>query len=190
MMTWQMGIQFVMWSIFGLVWLWMMPKSRKDEHFVRKNTYNGSLWITIPLSLLVWTTGWSAMKPIFPGQETAGVIIGVFGLASAIYARLVLGHFWDIHAAGHKEGKLLEVFPYTRIRHPIYGAQIIFCFGTGLSCNNIAACLILVPGTYLLLLQRAIHEEALLNELTGGDYQARFEKKGRFFPCLPETNTE
>jgi protein-S-isoprenylcysteine O-methyltransferase Ste14 len=189
LMTWQMAIHFVLWAIFASVWLLLMPKSRKDERFVRKTNYNGSLWITISLSGAVWFVGWSAINPLFSGQEIVGVMLGVVGLGFAIHARLILGHYWDIHAAGHKEGELLEAFPYNTVRHPIYGAQLLMCAGTGLSSNNLAAFAILVVGTYALLLHRTWHEEALLNELTENAYAERFNHKGRFFPrVIPPRN--
>ena len=40
-------------------------------------------------------------------------MLSLAGLCFAVCTRLVLGHYWDIHAAGHKDVKFLEIFPYS-----------------------------------------------------------------------------
>ena len=130
---WPMWCVFAAWTVFAVVWLMLMPRTRKDETFVRESNYNGSLFVTIPLSLALWWCGITRGTPVFELQSVAGLLLTLAGLGGALYARYVLGHYWDIHAAGRKDGTFLEVFPYSRVRHPIYSAQLLMCIGTALA---------------------------------------------------------
>ena len=184
---WQMAVQFGLWSIFGIVWLVMWGRTRRQrdpEAFVSESNYNGTLYLTLPISLVIWKSGLGQWEANPSWLKNLGLIISAVGLGLAVVARFVLGHYWAFHAAGHREGEFLETFPYNLVRHPIYGGQLLLCLGTSLSSGNVGVLLVLTGGTYLLQLQRARREEAMLDRLTGGAYGKRFRAKGRFLPRL------
>jgi protein-S-isoprenylcysteine O-methyltransferase Ste14 len=181
-------LQVAVWVIFATIWVIMLPPKKDRTKHSRRSSYNGALYVSGVVSIIIYLFRFTEIAPIFPLQRELGVLVSVLGLAAAIYSRVVIGRHWAFHATARTDGELVDRFPYNIVRHPIYGAQLVMCAGTSLSCSNIAVGLIFIGGSYLLLRQRAVKEEALLDLTSQGSYSQRFARKGRFFPRLGRMN--
>jgi protein-S-isoprenylcysteine O-methyltransferase Ste14 len=177
-------LQVAVWAIFATVWIIMLPPKKDGEKHHQRSSYNGALYVSGILSVSIYLFRFTEIEPLFPWQRELGVVVSALGLTGAIYSRIVIGLHWSFHATARTDGELVERFPYNIVRHPIYSAQLVMCAGTALTSSNIAVALIFIGGSYLLLWQRAVKEEALLNLTSQGSYSERFARKGRFFPRL------
>ncbi len=98
---------------------------------------------------------------------------------------------WADHSLGKnlsavvqiKEGHtLITAGPYSRVRHPIYTAAIIFCVGMLLVSGNwiVGACFL---GPFAgLCLRRIPREERMLIDHFGDEYRDYIERTGRLLP--------
>jgi protein-S-isoprenylcysteine O-methyltransferase Ste14 len=82
-----------------------------------------------------------------------------------------------------KEGHtLITTGPYSRVRHPIYTAAIIFCVGMFVVSGNwiVGACFM---GPFVgLCLWRIPREERMMIEHFGDEYREYIERTGRLLP--------
>ena len=182
MPPWTTISHLTIWAAFALIWAILLPPGKKGSDYQQRSSYNGALYITGSISALLYLTGFGAIDLLFTVQKEVGVAVSCLGLAAAIHARRVIGEHWTFHATARTDGQFVQRFPYNIVRHPIYTAQIVMCFGTSLSSSNIGVATVFTVGTYLLLLQRAKKEEALLDASTDGNYSQRFAHIGCFFP--------
>lgn len=84
-----------------------------------------------------------------------------------------------------KDHKLITTGPYRYIRHPSYLGFFLMFIGLPLLLSNPFSLipLIAIPGYY----RATAHEERLLTERFGNEYQEYQKKTGRFFPKLHRT---
>jgi protein-S-isoprenylcysteine O-methyltransferase Ste14 len=137
------------------------------------------LYIAYP----TWRT-WSAIPiptPIW--FELLGASLGVISLALLVWAHRALGVYWTFKLEVRPKHKLVSWGPYSRIRHPMYTASLIFMFATGLVAVD---WLILVVSalTLLIIYKRIDGEERMMLDHFGSKYEEYMRRTRRLLPRL------
>lgn len=113
--------------------------------------------------------------------RSAGLILYLVGLLTALAGRLQLGDNWlDIESASVKREQLVvSAGIYRFIRHPIYTGDLLLLIGLELALNSwlVIVALLLVP----VVLRQAIREERMLTATLSG-YEAYCRATKRFIP--------
>lgn len=145
-------------------------------------------WLTLPVLAAFRLSGEFSL----PEAARSGpwlVVRALAGLAAIALLALTIrcwkrmGRHWTMAIKPGERGVLITDGPFARVRHPIYGYQILLML----------ASLVVVPSR-LMLLTAAIHlalmtvkarnEERFLLGTHGEDYARYVERTGRFFPRL------
>jgi protein-S-isoprenylcysteine O-methyltransferase Ste14 len=141
----------------------------------------------VPMLLYIvyppWRT-WSAIP--FPTPiwvMVLGVGLAVLSLVLLIWTHKTLGVFWTFKLEIRPKHKLVTWGPYSRIRHPMYTASLIFMFATGMVA---ADWLILVVSVLTLLIidKRIDGEEKMMLDHFGKNYRDYMLRSRRLLPRL------
>jgi protein-S-isoprenylcysteine O-methyltransferase Ste14 len=141
----------------------------------------------VPMLLYIvyppWRT-WSAIP--FPTPiwvMVLGVVLAVLSLVLLIWTHKTLGVFWTFKLEIRPKHKLVTWGPYSRIRHPMYTASLIFMFATGMVA---ADWLILVVSVLTLLIidKRIDGEEKMMLDHFGKNYRDYMLRSRRLLPRL------
>ncbi|MDB5577252.1 MAG: isoprenylcysteine carboxylmethyltransferase family protein [Bradyrhizobium sp.] len=95
-----------------------------------------------------------------------------------------MGKNWSLVARTRSDHNLVQTGPFALVRHPIYVALFLFmcamAIAYGHSRNLIVAIPVFALGTWL----RIRHEERLLRDMFGGEYDAYAARVKRFVPGI------
>jgi protein-S-isoprenylcysteine O-methyltransferase Ste14 len=89
-----------------------------------------------------------------------GVILFIFGLCLAVWARIHLGRNWGMPMTQKDEPELVTSGPYRLVRHPIYSGILLAILGTSLATNTYWLIAASVMGVYFIYCAKV--EEKLL----------------------------
>jgi len=93
-----------------------------------------------------------------------------------------MGKNWSLVARTRNDHNLVQAGPFALVRHPIYVALFLFMCAMAIAYGHMRNLLIGVPlfafGTWM----RIRHEERLLREMFGGEYDAYAARVKRFVP--------
>jgi len=104
-----------------------------------------------------------------------GLLLTVFGLGLAVWARVHLGKYWSAAIGSKVEHRLIESGPYARLRHPIYSGVSLAVIGTAIADGNVHSLLGAAILVTALVAKARIEETWLIQEFGGsyGDYRRR-----------------
>lgn len=145
-------------------------------------------WIALPFLAAFRPTGLLAVPEA--ARHGAGLVVrlvagaaGIVLLAATIRCWRRMGRHWKMAVTPGQKQVLITDGPFARVRHPIYGYQILLMLATlcvvptlpflGLALVHLA-----------LMVTKARNEERYLADLHGADYAAYVARTGRFFPRL------
>lgn len=129
--------------------------------------------------------------PLPPEASVAAKLAGcwllILGAVINIAARMVIGRFWSDQIEIQPGHRVVRVWPYTWMRHPMYGSLVIFGLGLAfISANPLVAAAVLL--VFLpVMARRARREEARLLEACAGDYAAFRNQAPMIAPHFPES---
>jgi protein-S-isoprenylcysteine O-methyltransferase Ste14 len=145
-------------------------------------------WMTLPL-LAAFRAGGEFAIPLV-ARETPWLVVRGFAALATIGLLIAtircwdrMGRHWKMAVTPGEQQVLITDGPFARVRHPIYGYQILLML----------ASLVVVPTPPLLVLAlvhlvlmtvKATNEERHLLGTHGADYATYVERTGRFFPRL------
>lgn len=115
-----------------------------------------------------------------------GITIFLAGISLIFLALLQLGLPTGIHSPPKKERRLIKEGVYTRLRHPIYMGDFLWCLGLAVIFKAQWA-LLITPLWLSLLLAVARMEEKLLEREFGEEFQQYKQKVPSFIPRLLKT---
>jgi protein-S-isoprenylcysteine O-methyltransferase Ste14 len=92
-----------------------------------------------------------------------GLILVVFGLAIAVWARVYLGRNWGMPMTQKVDPELVTGGPYRNIRHPIYTGMILAMIGTAIAISVYALIPVILLGAYFVYSART-EERYLANQ--------------------------
>ena len=112
-----------------------------------------------------------------------GLILTIFGLAFAAWARDVLGTNWSGRVIIQVNHELITAGPYAYVRHPLYTGLLTAIFGTTLVSGDFGS----LFGFFLainILRLKARHEEQLLETEFGATYSIYRAQTGGILPRI------
>jgi protein-S-isoprenylcysteine O-methyltransferase Ste14 len=118
-------------------------------------------------------------RAFLPGLFTAGVLVLGWQAALLFRAHHDLGAAWSGGLALTREHRLITEGTYARVRHPMYGAALLWPVGALL----VAPVPLLTPLIALAVgvVLRVRHEERMLEARFGDDWRAYAARTRRFF---------
>lgn len=157
-----------------------------------KGTKERLLWVGWTLVILCWILqplwvrgpgSWYGVQEalVHPAAWVAGVVLIVLGYAATLWCYAAMGAAWRIGIDEKGTSKLVQVGPYRRIRHPIYGFQMTMLIGAALLLPTWISFAILVIH-YVCATIKAVDEERHLTGVFGEEYREFMTRTGRFLP--------
>lgn len=123
--------------------------------------------------------------PLLAAKLT-GCVLVILGAVVNIAARYVIGRFWSDQIEIQPGHRVIRAWPYTWMRHPMYGSLVLFGLGLAyLSANPLVAgavLLVFLP----VMARRARREEANLLEACGDEYAEFQRHTPMIVPHFPE----
>lgn len=145
-------------------------------------------WMALPLIAAFREAGAFAI----PAAARSGPWLVVRGLAALVAVVLLLatircwkrmGRQWKMAVTSSERQDLITDGPFARVRHPIYGYQILLMLAS-LVVVPTSAQLALALVHLALMTVKARNEERHLMGTHGPDYESYMQRTGRFFPKL------
>ncbi len=112
-----------------------------------------------------------------------GLILTIFGLAFAAWARDVLGHNWSGRVIIQVDHQLITAGPYAYVRHPLYTGLITAFAGTALVSGDYGSLLGFIIAVNIFRL-KARREEQLLESEFGATYSSYPAHTGGILPRI------
>jgi len=143
----------------------------------------GAGWVAAQFALIAAVLALGAVPPRWPGWvQLLGVPLLLAGGAAAVWAARTLGSSLTPFPRPRPEGELVETGPYRLVRHPIYGAGVLFFLGYGLWASVPATAGVAVLAL-LWWLKAGVEERHLTARFAGyEDYRRRVRR--RLLPFL------
>ncbi|MDH5287752.1 MAG: isoprenylcysteine carboxylmethyltransferase family protein [Betaproteobacteria bacterium] len=145
-------------------------------------------WIALP-----WFAAWRAdgTLAVPAAARSGGWLVVRFVAALAAIALLAatircwrrMGRHWKMAVTPGERQVLITDGPFARVRHPIYGYQILLMLAS-LCVVPTAPMLAIALVHAALMVAKARNEERHLHGVHGRDYETYVARTGRFFPRL------
>jgi len=110
-----------------------------------------------------------------------GCAAGLAGLGLLTWTHAALGILWSPQLQLRPNHRLVAVGPYSRIRHPMYTAIVIWTMSLGLVVANWVPVILAIVAS-VFLAARVPREEKMMLERFGDEYRQYIKKTGRFLP--------
>ena len=111
----------------------------------------------------------------------AGFALGLASLGLWTWTHVALGTLWSPQLQLRANHRLVASGPYSRIRHPMYTAILLWVMSLGFVIANWIP-IIFAVGVAFLLLARVPREEQMMREQFGSEYREYMKRTGRFLP--------
>ncbi|MEP7007579.1 MAG: isoprenylcysteine carboxylmethyltransferase family protein [Sphingomonas bacterium] len=125
------------------------------------------------------------LDPMSPFSLAQGLIVLALMLGAVLLfhaSSRTMGKNWSLVARTREDHQLIQSGPFAFVRHPIYVALFLFMVAMAIAYGHIGNLIVAVPvyalGTWL----RIRHEERILREQFGADYDAYAARVKRFVP--------
>jgi protein-S-isoprenylcysteine O-methyltransferase Ste14 len=121
-----------------------------------------------------------------PGPDWLPVVVGlslmVVGTILRYWSVHVLGRFFTVTVDVGEDHELIERGPYALVRHPSYTGMLVVYLGIGVALDSwlSATAAVVVPAAAVVI--RIAHEERLLREQLGRDYERYQGRTKRLVP--------
>lgn len=132
----------------------------------------------LALPSMFWT-----QLPLPDWLRWSGFGLGIVSLPFLIWVHHTLGKYWSPSLELKGDHALVTTGPYSRVRHPLYTAQMAYFFAFTLVSANL---LLLFSFLFItiFILTRIPKEEKTLLEQFGDEYRDYMKRTGRLLPRL------
>jgi protein-S-isoprenylcysteine O-methyltransferase Ste14 len=169
-------VALYLWMALGLIWLAGMLTTKRSV----RTQPTGPRLLQAGLSVLAFyllfaskiESSWPRTRVFPDSQETAaaGLLLTFFGLAFAVWARLLLGSNWSSNVTLKQDHTLVRRGPYTLVRHPIYTGLLLATLGTALIIGEVRG-LVALGLLFLAFWLKSSMEERFMIEQFGSEYR-------------------
>ena len=148
-----------------------------------------ALWIALPLLAGLRPGGVAALPAaVREGPwlvlRWCAVIVAAGLLVATIRCWKRMGRHWKMAVTPGERQVLITDGPFARVRHPIYGYQILLMIASLAVVPTVP--MLFVAAVHLaLMLSKSRNEEAYLHGVHGDAYESYVARTGRFFPKSP-----
>jgi protein-S-isoprenylcysteine O-methyltransferase Ste14 len=138
----------------------------------------GAGWVWGQSALILVILGLGVLPPRWPDWlRLVGILFLLAGVGGFVWAARTLGASFTPYPRPLQEGVLVEEGPYRLVRHPIYGAGLLFLFGYGL-LTSVAATAALPAIAVLWWLKSSVEERHLAERFPEyADYRSRVRRR-------------
>lgn len=170
-------------AVMPAAWMLTHPEGFSAKQEI-KSFITGKVGRFIFILFILNTIGgafWFWPKTLFDAfLQTAGLIVFVFGMFLAIWAKLVMKNNWNVPAAfePEKQRKLITTGPFNFTRNPIYLGIILMIFGHGLFLKSLFLPFLTIFCAHVKKL--ILTEEKHLSESFGQEYKNYQKRVPRF----------
>ena len=145
-------------------------------------------WITLPFLAAFRASGSFAIPEAARGGGWLAVrwlaaLAGLALLVATLRCWRRMGKHWKMAVTPGEQQPLITDGPFARVRHPIYGYQILLMIAS-LGVVPTVPMLAIAGVHVVLMVTKARNEERYLVATHGPDYEAYVARTGRFFPRL------
>jgi protein-S-isoprenylcysteine O-methyltransferase Ste14 len=139
--------------------------------------------VVVQFALMLAILALGAVPPRWPGWlQLLGAALCLGGGAVAVWAARTLGRSLTPFPRPRPEGELVETGPYAWVRHPLYGAGLLFFLGYGLLASVPATAAVAALAT-LWWLKAGVEERYLAAQFPAYEaYRSRVRR--RLLPYL------
>ena len=127
----------------------------------------GLLWFTPP------PLGWTLL------------VVAVFGIAFAWWARVSLGRLWSGNVTRKADHHVVDTGPYSLVRHPIYTGLLLALYATAIDHGTVMALVGAVVATVSIVIKAQLEERFLSAELGQETYAAYRDRVPMLVPFWP-----
>lgn len=187
---WPSAVAFIIGMLlFFATLLLARLRANRNEKVVNAGQANITwLWIAVQ-GLGIGVAGMGRVE-ILTGPPTLAMIVRALVVLTLMLAAVwlfdsssrTMGKNWSLVARTRSDHNLVQTGPFALVRHPIYVALFLFMCAMAIAYGHTGNLLIGVPvfafGTWM----RIRHEERLLREMFGGEYDAYAARVKRFVP--------
>jgi protein-S-isoprenylcysteine O-methyltransferase Ste14 len=175
------------WTVWAVWWLAMAFFSKSTK---RRESPSQRIEHVVPVVLgflFIFRPefgGTSLARRIIPDHNVLmllGVIVTIFGLLFAVWARLTLGSNWSGTVTIKNDHQLIRRGPYRWIRHPIYTGMLTALLATAIA-QGLVSGLIGFAFVFLALYRKAKREESFLSQEFGEGFDEHRQHTGMFLP--------
>ncbi|HEX4884880.1 MAG TPA: isoprenylcysteine carboxylmethyltransferase family protein [Casimicrobiaceae bacterium] len=145
-------------------------------------------WLVLPFFAAFRTSGMLAVPEAARGDGWLAVRVLAAGAALALLVATIrcwrrMGRHWKMAVTPGEKQPLITDGPFARVRHPIYGYQILLMLAS-LCVVPTVPMLVVALVHVVLMVTKARNEERYLTGVHGAAYDAYAARTGRFFPRL------
>jgi protein-S-isoprenylcysteine O-methyltransferase Ste14 len=145
-------------------------------------------WIALPYLAAFRTSGTFAVPDAARADgwwvvRLLAAVAGFLLLVATIRCWRRMGRHWKMAVTPGEKQVLITDGPFARVRHPIYGYQILLMLASLCVVPTLPMLAIAVVHV-VLMVAKARNEERHLLDTHGSDYEAYVARTGRFFPRL------
>jgi protein-S-isoprenylcysteine O-methyltransferase Ste14 len=139
------------WIVFLIYWV---ANAGSNKRTVERQSWAKFAANRIPITLGAWLligSNWLARRnptaiwnlqtmPHILVVQVVSILLCVFGLAGAIWARRTLATNWSSEVVFKEQHELVTSGPYRLARHPIYTSMLTMALGTALAIGRLSSC--------------------------------------------------
>jgi len=145
-------------------------------------------WMPVAVAVLLGTSRWTWARPVqCAAVQLFGAFLSWINVVLFVCVHVTLGSNWSPVPEVKKEHTLTTTGPFAIARHPMYSLLFLWCAPiTALASMN----WVLTCATSCALIEfvtRIPHEDAILLELFGDEFEVYRQKTGALGPCFWET---
>ena len=176
------------WIVFWLYWLISAHGTKRNTKPQMKRFFGIRLCIFLLAVLLfrvINIQNYSFQNHLATHNElvlTAGFVIFLLGLFTAIWARVHLGKNWGMPMSTKQNPELVTSGPYHYIRHPIYTGILLAMVGSSLASSFIWLTIFAIAGIYFVY--SAIQEEKIMTKQFPKVYPSYKSKTKMLIPFI------
>ena len=188
------------WVIFFVV---ILVGALRTKPTVEREPLSNKVFYGLPIVLAIFllfkglssqtAPGTGLTQPLYPlyvqvlpattSIMIIGVVLTMFGLFIALWARVILGTNWSGSVTFKEEHELIVKGPYAYVRHPLYTGLIMMFLGTAVEAGTPGA-LIGFPLFFIGCWIKLKQEESLMTKHFGEEYTRYTTKVKALIPYL------
>ena len=126
--------------------------------------------------------------PVLATARWAAAVCGVLCFFGVLTCIARMGTNWRVAVVPSQRTELVTEGLYARIRHPIYGFNVLLMLCSAIIVPTVPMCAVGAIHVALIVL-KVRNEERFLLATHGAAYAAYCRRTGRFFPRLPARNS-
>lgn len=163
-------------------------RTGKSANLKPRTPREKTLWLAWTLMILGWllqpllvARGHLPPTLVAPITLVIGIALTVAGYAGTLWCYAAMGNTWRIGVNRKEKTQLVTRGPYQRIRHPIYGFQLLMLMGAALLLPTLFSLSIILVH-FICVQIKAADEEAYLLGVHGETYRDYLKRTGRLLP--------